>query len=472
MAITVELFTFSKRENSTRRPTAETENYTLTYCNLKHNCGVVSPALLFQLDGDPAKYNYVRIPGWGRYYWITEWTWEPNGLWRADCKVDVLASWYADYLANQTFYVVRSATQYDLGIIDTDYPLYPQPTYSSVSSLMVDGWEIDPDTQPDNDLKYIVGIAGKGSHSIGGVHYYKMSKSQIANLINYMLPDIEAWDSITDFTGDIAKAFVSPLDYIKSCTYFPFGLGGGTFDLPITFGFWDTGLTGHTMLFITNTYTFNLTVPKSKDNRLWLRSSPYSQYRLVAQPWGVFSFPGEALMNTTTMVGEIKLDLITGLGVLNLYRDSVSQGNLIDSRTAQIGTPIQLSTINFNYQNLVGGGAAGLIETGVRAATSMISGQGVGDAITTIAQEPKTVGTTGGFVGTSINNLATLILESYTTVQENLADNGRPTCKQLQLSSLDGYVRLMDADVRVPATAAELNELKQIMESGFFIEGD
>ena len=80
MAITVELFTFSKRENSTRRPTAETENYTLTYCNLKHNCGVVSPALLFQLDGDPAKYNYVRIPGWGRYYWITAWTWEPNAL--------------------------------------------------------------------------------------------------------------------------------------------------------------------------------------------------------------------------------------------------------------------------------------------------------------------------------------------------------------------------------------------------------
>ena len=69
----VNLYTFSKRENSTKQPTASTA--TAFTCVLKDASGVLAPTI--KLDptiGNPRSYNYAYIADFGRYYYVRDWT--------------------------------------------------------------------------------------------------------------------------------------------------------------------------------------------------------------------------------------------------------------------------------------------------------------------------------------------------------------------------------------------------------------
>ena len=67
MGFTVKLYTFSKRDNSTKRPlsTAGTE----FSCVLKSGSGIMRPALAFDfgIANDPSNYNYAYIAAFDRY---------------------------------------------------------------------------------------------------------------------------------------------------------------------------------------------------------------------------------------------------------------------------------------------------------------------------------------------------------------------------------------------------------------------
>ena len=88
MALTVDLYSFSKRDNSTKHPTGSPTTYS---CILKEECGVINPVIVIQEIGNPSGYNYAYIPSFGRYYWIKEWTWV-LGRWEAELYTDVLAT--------------------------------------------------------------------------------------------------------------------------------------------------------------------------------------------------------------------------------------------------------------------------------------------------------------------------------------------------------------------------------------------
>ena len=59
--------------------------------NLRDECSVINPTILVE-HSNLSNYNYVYIPEFNRYYFITEMTIVRNNLWRISLKVDVLES--------------------------------------------------------------------------------------------------------------------------------------------------------------------------------------------------------------------------------------------------------------------------------------------------------------------------------------------------------------------------------------------
>ena len=59
--------------------------------NLRDECSVINPTILVE-HSNLSSYNYVYIPEFNRYYFITEMTIVRNNLWRISLKVDVLES--------------------------------------------------------------------------------------------------------------------------------------------------------------------------------------------------------------------------------------------------------------------------------------------------------------------------------------------------------------------------------------------
>lgn len=58
---------------------------------LRDESSIIDPSFMVQIE-NPSIYNYVEIPDFQRYYFITNITSYRTNLWRIDCHVDVLMS--------------------------------------------------------------------------------------------------------------------------------------------------------------------------------------------------------------------------------------------------------------------------------------------------------------------------------------------------------------------------------------------
>ena len=99
--ININFYTFSKKENSTKRPTGAG---TVLSCNIKSRSSIVNPFI--ELKTNPTAFNYCYIPSFNRYYYISDITFD-SGLWLVTCRIDVLAT-YKTEIGNTSMYILRS----------------------------------------------------------------------------------------------------------------------------------------------------------------------------------------------------------------------------------------------------------------------------------------------------------------------------------------------------------------------------
>lgn len=65
--------------------------------SLRNESSIINPIILIEID-NPSGYNYMYIPEFGRYYFITDAVSVRTGLWRISGAVDVLMSFASDIL--------------------------------------------------------------------------------------------------------------------------------------------------------------------------------------------------------------------------------------------------------------------------------------------------------------------------------------------------------------------------------------
>lgn len=465
MALSVTLYAFSKRLNSTKKP--PTEGGFTVQAVLKDNTSIIRPEL--EVVENVTAYNYAYIPAFSRYYFVQDVIWE-KGVWRIVLTEDVLAT-YKTVIGDTTSYILRCAMFQDPTIIDSLYP-----TVVGVENASIIGsWDwVNPDLDKGT---YVVGLVNNNDTVAGGVAYYALTGAEMAAFRAYMLGSIQSWDQITDFAGDVAKAFIDPFQYVVSCLWFPVPVPADESATPLGFGFWSTPeLTGHKLISTTSTQTLTLKRPKRPHNEdlVYLRYPPFAEYYAVADPWGVIPLDGNKIVDDVLFTATF--DFVTGKGILRV-ESKVGENNqnyrLLYEGQAQVGVTIQLSNVTFNYEKQYSG-LSGALSTAwnglVSGLAGAFSGSGIASSMEASNSILNTTGTNSGMAAIGLGHFVALKANYFSQVAYDKADNGSPLCQHRKISDCTGYVKVENGAINFSATEPEKKMVKEYLEGGFYYE--
>lgn len=461
-------YVFPKRTNSTKQPSSGTD-YNI---EVKAPCNIINPEIKIASNANPTGYNYCCIPTWGRYYWVKNWTYS-NSLWTASLVVDALAS-YRDQIGSSTEYVVRSSAQYDSSISDSLYPA--KATVQSVTNAFQGGF-----AETISEGFFVIGFIAKTPNSIGAVTYVVMSPGNAKKLSSKLLTDV-SYLSIdnAEISDSLTKILFNPYQYIVSCNYFPFDIAELTAHLPLVssvdVGWWSVDVPCWILGADNNNLTKSVSVdipkhPQSVSRGGYCNASPYTDYTIFLQPFGVIPLDASKLWGATTLSIQYTVDLFTGDSILRMFTDT---NQLVHETTAKLGVPIQLSNITFDVPS-----GGGLLQTGIAAAVGGLqaaltggSFSDVGNGILNAAQATNADVASKGATGSTIafDSVPYMVARFKILVDDNNEDHGRPLCKRVQLSTIPGFIMVDDPDIALNATAAEIDSVKSYLKNGFFYE--
>lgn len=462
-------YQFAKRTNSTKLPSGGQE----FGIDLKAPCNIIDPEIKIATQSDPTGYNYCYLPTFSRYYWVKNWTYS-DGLWKASLTVDTLAS-YRDQIGYSTEYVVRSSAKYNGTISDGLYPATAE--VRSVTSAFQGGF-----SETISGGFFVIGFIAKAANSIGAITYVVMTPANIKKLSAKLLTDV-SYLSIdnAEISDSLTKVLFNPYQYIVSCNYFPFDAAELTAHLPLVskvdVGWWSVDVPCWILGADNNNLTKSVSVgipkhPQAASRGGYCNASPYTDYTIFLQPFGVIPLDASKLWGANTLSIQYVVDLFTGDSILRILTNT---NQLVYETTAKLGVSIQLSNIAFDIPS----GSGGLLQTGIAAAfgglQAAFSGgsiSDVGNGILNAAQATNADVASKGATGSTIafDTVPYIVAHFKILVDDNNEHHGRPLCQRVQLLSIPGFIMVDDPDIALPATAAEIDSVKSYMKNGFFLE--
>lgn len=463
----VKFYTFTKKYNSTAQPSGGTDYD----CVLKTSSSVINPTIELQLGlaSNPSAFNYCYIADYGRYYWIREWTFSSH-LWIASCDVDVLATWKT-YIGSTSMYVYRSSTTYDGKILDTKYRTTSDITISKV--------DITPVGKRFSDGYFVVGVYGDNSNNTT-MAYYSIRATNFGTFLNEIftkgLGDSN-WG--TSIVKGLRNAVFDISSYIKSCKWFPLDPGQLTTSPTIQVGGLTINCTNAKVVDSTLGYSFSygavIRIPKHPQvgtRGTYCNLSPYSRYKLVLLPFGVFELDTTLLCNYPYLSYVIDVDGVSGMGALSIYvcTDNLgSNAQLVLTKTCNYGVDIPISVSQTNVpsimSSLAGLGISAKHGNKFSAGASAIAS--VADLLT--PNQDAISDSMGSLIGINYAHNR-LVGTFYPLVDEDINSNGRPLCKVKTPSAIAGYIEGESQEFSAPATITEMEEVKRFIDNGFYYE--
>lgn len=475
MAYQVTFYTFGKKSNSTGQPTGGNSYQ----CTVRADTGILEPTVMLDLPiNQTPLWNYAYIPAFKRYYWIREWYFSDR-LWIAKMYVDVLAT-YKSNIGSATLYILRSAYAKNGYIADSMYPISSQASISAAT----DGtywWTIQPDVTGG---VYVVGILGRidGSQTAGGITYLVLGPSQFRTFTEDLFKD-----DLSYYTGggslgisdSLAKMIFQPYEYIASVTWLPaeptatsvnangWHVGWWTYSQAVKV------LSPAATLHFETQYTL-ADHPQKAARGEYCNTAPYTMRVLRLPRVGSVVLDSSVMANISQITISLDVDPITGAGVYEIY----GGGLLLDRIPCQIGVSVHLSStgdISFGdmvsagaslagsvYQAQAAGGAAGSI---ISATANVLSATDIlGPHISQLSAQ-------GGYLGLQGAAVPRLYNVFRTIVDDDNTEHGRPLCANGQISNYPGFNQVLNGDLAIAgATRAELDEIRSMLEAGFYYE--
>lgn len=459
----VNLYVFSKRRNSTARPTTAGASYSVV---LKSPSSVVRPriALIWTGSGDPVAYNYAYIPAYSRYYHIMEWTYSDR-QWIADLSVDVLAT-CKNEIGSASKYVLRAAADMDGLVLDTKYPT--KSAYTKNVITKAPGWAADPMFG-----SYVVGVVSPGG-DFGSVSVFVLDNTEFEALRQAIAPSLY-YNSIQDQDlKNLAITISNPMQYLAWVRYYPFTVPR---DLQMTTMYLgDIQVSAHKLTAVTiyNPYTFDLTShPLAATRGAYLSNEPYTARFFDWLPVGMIHIPALSA-GCTQLTAQVTIDIMAGVGDLRLvdpntinapvvYRTSFSVG--VDVPVAQVvsGNPLKIVS---GAVSIAHAGLSAILGNGVGAVASGVSA--ISDFIS--SQIPEVQAYKPGSGSLMIDPFMSVVEYFSDVVDDDNTEYGRPLCKVRQISTLPGFVLCADGEISAAVTAGELAEIESFLTGGFFYE--
>lgn len=481
MSITVKLYSFSKRENSTKVP-ASTAGTSFD-CILKEATSIINPTIKLQAS-DLSGYNYAYIPSFNRYYFISDIISESNNIWSVSLNIDALASWKSSIGAS-TQYVLRSSYTYDGDIIDNLYPT------TGTTELIIGDYTTDAQKpfSTDNNT-YVIGLINNNSaNKFGAVQYYAMDSNSIGALMNYLLGVPEESSGIAEellsiiapmtnptLQQAVLLAITNPQDYIVESFILPYKPPVASSEQPIKAGYFTIPgadvkgdiLSANASEFFISEHTFNLPDhPQKNDRGPYLNLSPFMKYWLYLGPFGIYPIDSLTVYNARQIKYSIDGDILG-----NIHCSIFVDGKQVDILHANVkcNFPVAQTSIDLGASFSSGiNTAASAVQTVAGDPSGIVSGI---SGIISSANAMLPTMRTGGSLGTLCNvyDKFYAYAEAHYVVDDYNTDRGRPLCKAKQISTIPGYILVSDADISIAGTREENDKIKSYMENGFFYE--
>lgn len=443
------LYHFSKRKNSTKRPTGQG---TEVSCLLKSATTFQNPTFILQKPmNDMLQFNYAK---WADHYYFIDSTTSINaGQTEISCTEDVLAT-YKNEISNYTCFIERSSNQTTLAndtmYIPTNDWVLSTRNVSHKEKIMTSTYS----------QQYIIRVVSRT-----GVASYYINGDQLNDLLDYMYTESNFTDVITDA---ITKLMFDPFKYIVDLKWIPFVERAfkNSNNETIQLGFWDSGVMAKridedTVVNFSYSFAFDNPLYAITDFRYY--SSSFSNYFIKLPFIGVVALNPYKIDESVNALYQF--DATSGLCNIFLQSKKV----VFASYQFQLSVSVQIGYASTNIAqlttsavSLVGAGLQGNIAQGIS------SGIEAGRSIT--APEVSMLGTIGNI--SNILNNQILEFNSYacTSINPDGASEGYADGTVRSISGLSGYIKCRNASIEISGFTGDQEAVNNYLNSGFYYE--
>ena len=442
------LFHFSKRKNSTKRPTGQ--GITVP-CLLKSNTDFQNPVFKLKLSLDSAlQYNYLQ---WAdHYYFISSTVSVNNEMVEISASEDVLAT-YRTEISNYTCFIERSSKQTTLA---NDSMYIPTNDWISQASIVGQPIDIFVNGYSPNYLLRTV--------SVKGINTYYITGKQLDNLMKFMY----TYGSIPDVLDSaLTKLLFNPFQYIVDLKWLPFRLSAFyNMSDTVKLGYWDSNVSAALINDASCTFSYDLSLdnPLYADTDFRYYNSSFSMYTVKLPFVGVIPI-NPAKTNKGQLKATYNFDAVSGMADVWLASGSNEYAHF----QCQLAVPVQIGYASTNIGHLT----TSLIDT----AASSRAGNTVGtitsalDAIQSVySPEPNMIGTVGN-ISSILNNMkASSICYACTSIEPDGTSEGYVDGTVRSISGLSGFVKCRNASIQIAGFEGDQNQLNYYLNSGFYFE--
>ena len=463
----VYLYSLSKRNKSDLSPTGLGAEVDI---DIKDECSVEYPELVFDFDPVAGNYNYFTIPDWHRSYFISESKYY-HGRWFVKGTEDYLVSWRSE-IKNTRAFVLYDNNTYN--IVDNRIPTVASPTISK--NFYKFRSDIASPPFAYDGTYVIVSTGGDGVE----VHT-TTSAAKLEGLLTDMNNWLDTLNSVVTNTQEAIGVFFKQMigtndvpSNIKSVIFLPFVIGG-TENHRIKLGLYDTGIDAYKWdysdILIDDTATVNIPWQASD----WRRNSPYTDLYLYIPFIGLISYPVADLVDKTSISVDSVLNITTGEMTVRVYSGDLVLGTYGANTAAQV--PIGSSGVNI--PNLTTGIIKGSVALGAAIAsggeTLAMGAIASGAASVMSGLEPvsSTIGGLGGGTAAKLGSDIQCITAFHDTIVSPTASIdiiGAPTMHVKSLASASGFVQTAGFQIACNGTSAEKDAINALMDSGVYFD--
>ena len=465
----IEFWSFSKRSNSTKRPSISgtVKNFVYKDASDYHN-----PTI--ELSAWDNSWNYAKIEN--IYFYVNRCAIIANNLFNVSLSIDLLATFREEILNSKAF-VLRASSGYNKFLVDECNLPTTELTRTVLQANGAQGF------YETGDGCYVVEVinAMNGEIATGFNAAAILTSTQMAQLASKLLTD-------QDLITDLSKSFNKPIEAIVNVHWLPLNYGmvcaatmasSGKFYI----GAFNTDITVHfvNISFIEFTDEFDLTNYIPND---YTRNGKFLDMQLCLPYVGTVGFDIKQLAETDDKKIRIHtcVDVRTGKQ-LSIIRKSLSQNAPINTYETIIATPFTLSSATTNQSSALYNIATVVPNTLAASMISPMAGIATATAsftsslLTSATPIYSTVGTSGGttMLGYGIANRCVIIERgsSYNALDDDVRQLiGLPVHKVVLLSTLGigSYVQILKASMNIIAYKDEIEKINELLNGGVYIE--
>lgn len=457
------LYTFSKKRNSTARPTGTGTAYDVY---LKDGTSVESP--VFLIDGVNLAFNYAK---WNdHYYFIDDIVLSLNNIYEIHCSHDVLATFKTE-IGNSTQFVERSASSNDPMINDVLVTQQQDVAQVKEATTTISGQNASISPTPGT---YLIQTFGRS-----GVHLYGFSDlNQILGILNN-----DAYGMTNNqLEGLIQTIGMNLLDvsaYVSNVRWVPFDLAtfnGSVNYIEVSFWVLDKG-TGFQAKEISDrslsiSGTINKPVNLYDDFRS--QSPRFTNYMLYLPGVGTVSL--NALdVEAYTLSYTMNFDIFTGEVMYFLYAQLGLDRHIIGSYSGKLACEIPYSSSRTDVWSIVdtltgisGGASQGMSGA---AGIGLAVGQAEVKAVENVLNPSHSFNSAVGNIS-KIRAFPDIRLSvaNYGSKDFLTAVAGRPLYEWRVINTLSGFVKCSNPSIDIAGYSGDKDAVNGYLASGFYYE--